>query len=76
MAKGDETLASGDLLVVGTDYYVRMRGTGKLTIATYNGKSEYNGYNGGRTTYTYRFTNKSTGRDIITRSKTVIKRPV
>lgn len=77
MAKGDETLKSGDLLVVGADYYVKMRGGRGTTIARYNGKREYAGFGSySRSTVTYLFTNKATGREIITRSKTVILRPV
>lgn len=75
--KSDVQLPSGDLLVVGALYYVKMRGGGQCK-AVYNGMREHLPFGGAtsRATKVYHFTNTRTGRHIITRSKVVILRPV
>lgn len=72
----DETLASGDLLVAGVDYYIKLT-DGSKTIARYMYKRELEGFGlNSRKTVRYCFINKSTGREIRLKSKQKILRPV
>lgn len=81
MAKTDETLASGDLLVVGVEYYIKLT-SGKVTRARYNGKRTIEPYRSqytmahSKTTYRYDFKTSDTNRNVSLKSKQKIQRPV